>query len=227
MFRPFFQPKKAQPDNKPRVIEQRVLTADETISIHDVIEKMSAGQIRKKFSNGVMECGTFDKAGHLLFGIRVHPGENGWPYSQKYEKGKFKNGVLYIGVEYELMTSHGGTFEIQYDVLGRLKMRFKYDSDYREAMLDSLWVDGQLVLKTNTTYMSTRNEVNQVVLQKLYKYLPELKKEAYASYESLNGNYLRKSSEFPKKLLELATKKEMRHIQQAAPQQESARTFKR
>lgn len=227
MFHKLFHPKKAQPENTLKVVSQRVVTADETIKIYDVKEKVSVGQIRKQYENGIVEYGTFDKKGYLLQGLRVHPGESGWPYSIKYEKGQFKNGVLYIGKEYELMRSYGDTFVIDHDVLGRLKMFLKYDSDYHEAMLDSLWIDGQLVLKTNTTYMSTRNHVDEVALLKLHKYLPGLKKESCASFAALNGNYLRKSSEFVTKLLDLASKKEMRHILPAAPTADNTRSYRK
>lgn len=227
MFHKLFQHKKAQSENTLKVVAQRVITADETIKIYDVKEKVSVGQIRKEFANGIVEYGTFDKKGYLLQGLRVHPGESGWPYSIKYEKGQFKNGVLYVGKEYELRRSYGDTFVIDHDVLGRLKMFLKYDSDYHEAMLDSLWIDGQLVLETNTTYMSTRNRVDEAALQKLHKYLPGLKNESCASYEALNGAYLRKSSTFVTKLLDLASKKEMRHILPAAPPEESAKSYRK
>jgi hypothetical protein len=227
MLRRFFQPKNTRQENEPQVLAQRVITADETIKIYDVKEKVSVGQIRKEYANGIIEYGTFDKKGYLLQGLRVHPGERGWPYSIKYEKGQFKNGVLYIGKEYELRRSYGDTFEIAHDVLGRLKMRLKYDSDYHEEMLDTLRIDGQLVLEANTTYMCTRNHVDEAALLKLHKYLPGLKNESCASFQALNGNYLRKSSAFVTKLLDLASKKEMRHILPPAPADESKRSYRK
>lgn len=227
MFRRLSQPKKTQPENNLKVVAQRVMTGDETIQILDIKEKVSFGQIRKEYDNGTIEYGTFDKAGYLLLGMRVHPVSYGYNSSQKYEKGQFKNGALYIGKEYELERRYGDTFEISYDLLGRLKMRFKYDSDYREEMLDSLWIDGQLVLKTHTTYMSTINHVDEEAIQKLNKYLPELKKESCASFAALNGNYLRKSSEFVKTLLDLASKKEMGHHLSAAPTAGSTRSYRK
>ncbi len=227
MFRKPFQTKRTRPENQSQVLAQRVITADETIKIYDVKEKVSVGQIRKEFANGIIEYGTFDKKGYLLQGLRVHPGERGWPYSIKYEKGQFKNGVLYIGKEYELRRSYGETFEIAHDVLGRLKMRLKYDSDYHEEMLDSLFIDGELVLDAHTTYMSTRNRVDEAALLKLHKYLPGLKNESCSSFEALSGNYLRKSSEFVTKLLDLASKKEMRHILPAASADESKRSYRK
>lgn len=226
MFRRLFQPKKTQPENTLKVVVQRVMTGDETIQILDVKEKVGFGQIKKEYDNGTIEYGTFDKKGYLLLGLRVHPVSYGYYNSQKYEKGQFKNGVLYIGKEYELERRYGDTFEIAYDVLGRLKMRFKYDSDYREEMLDTLWIDGQAVLHTRTNYMSTKNHVDAEALQKLHQYLPGLKKESCASFNALNGNYLGKSSEFTKTLLDLASNKEMGHNRTAAPTGESKRSYR-
>lgn len=218
-----FQTKKTQPEKKPKVVAQNVMTGDETIHILDIKEKVSLGQIKKEYDNGTIEYGTFDNKENLLLGLRVQPVCYGYWTTQNYEKGQFKNGVLYIGKQYELEIRYGETWDIAYDVLGRLKMRFKYDSDYREDMLDTLWLDGQVVFETHTTYMSTKNKVDEEAVQKLHNYLPELKNVKCASFQSLDGNYLRKSSEFVKTLLDLASKKEMGHHLPVAQAKESKR----
>jgi hypothetical protein len=222
-----FHHKKSQPEKNPKVVTQRVMTGNETIHILDVKETVSIGQIRKTYDNGMIEYGTFDKKGNLLVGMRVHPEYDGYWTTQKYEKGQFKNGVLCIGKEYELERRYGDTVEISYDVLGHLKMHFKYDSDYREEMLKTLWLDDQVVLEARTTYMCTKNHVDEELIQKLHKYLPGLKNESCASFRALNDNYLRKSSKFVRTLLDLASKKEMGHKRPDAPiKKESTRSYR-
>lgn len=212
MFNRSKQQDNMPPENNHEVVDQEVVTRAKIIRILGEEVGISFGVIMKKYADGIVEYGTFDnKTGLLTDGIRVYPEDR--PYygkpSQRYEIGQFKNGNLFIGQDYNLYVNYGETITNSTVVVGRLRLSFSYDSDYREGMLDKAWIDEKLILETHTTYMSTKYLVNEENLAKLHQYLPALKEKQCASLSDLKDNYLRRSSEFVEALFDAAFRKEL------------------